>query len=961
MAEPGNPNRYPGYRRVDIPSLDREKAVLREKVVGQEEAVAAFASLAVKIKSGVRSVRPSPIDTKFLLGPSGVGKTELVYALAELLAEGDPKARDKVIKINGGDYQDAQRHGISRLFGVPPGFVGAERPEEPGSGAKAIFSPQNLAAHKIPYIDRSGRQKSVNLILIDEAEKAGRLFHIAFLPILDKGEADLANNTKADFRDAVFLYTSNIGNTLAEQQHSQRPSRTDIPSAFQETVEDVIFRDEERNTLIREFTQAFPPEFRGRIQEPIVFNHLSHEVVNIIAQMKIKEVEAAFAASGIRIELDVPAEVREWLNKNGYDRSEGARGMDKLIKGQIMEKLLAFDAARDVDVLATGIDRKRIGVSVSDDGTYLEFYFAEGYQLPDPSQRSEATVIVAPTQSQVGKPKEIIIQISDNDEDKRASNPPSVPTQPPSKETRQVQEFDRARLIAEEHKKWQEVLGVPVEVKPIPDYITPEIREALLREGLELRYIPALDLGTPEDLARNPNYAEYLQRRYPNWRYYEGMDISERLNISIPRNLNNWFWGQVKQGNIDFPNLPGQWVAVETRRKRQDGETYRSSHTLAWELRTLKTDDHGRIFWGILNAAINKTKGTFISQLGLSDYNVDLTLLDPVSWNLLANREGWGKTYNNEWTSAEIRDLGRPRLVVVGEAGRGGAAYALGSETSSEIAGFSHEFRAALLLPELKVGSQEPTTRDRQYWDNLFKSPDILRGEQFYKTQEIAKIERAKEILGKDFLGVEAVRRMQNVIKWSGENLPTVTFVLDDLPPFPFTEEDLQAAKALGEMLVVRPREVVTMGRRGPLTFEQFRGFFPNIISDYRTRINEMGFGWSLVSKNILQGSADKSWSEQEALLRQYEEELKRRDAKNTSVQRRTTLEAVYDELLYFTNNSEWLLAQYYDTVRDDRSQIVYGSTDQYRTTVHRSDMLGVEARYAQVHSGSHYGVCAQR
>ena len=474
MAEPGNPNRYPGYRRVYVPSLDREKAALREKVVGQEEAVASFASLYVKIKSGVRPIKPSPLDVKFLLGPSGVGKTELVYTLAELLADGDPKARDKVIKINGGDYQDAQRHGISRLFGVPPGFVGAEKPDEPGSGAKAIFSPQNLAAHKIPYIDRSGRQKSVNLVLIDEAEKAGKLFHMAFLSILDKGEADLANNSKASFRDAVFLYTSNIGNAVAEQQHGQRPTRTDIPTAFQEAVEDVVFKDEERNTIIKEFTQTFPPEFRGRIQEPIVFNHLSHEAVNVIAQMKIKEVEASFAASGIRIELDVPTDVREWLSKNGYDRSEGARGMDKIIKGQLMEKLLAFDAARDVDVLATGIHGKRIGLGINEDGSGIEFYFAQGQQISESTKqdKTESLTTKSPSEPiQLHKKK----PVSKDSDESRSKNDVTRDNQPP----RVVQRiprltqpaFDAKALLETEHKAWLEILGVPVDIKPLPDYV----------------------------------------------------------------------------------------------------------------------------------------------------------------------------------------------------------------------------------------------------------------------------------------------------------------------------------------------------------------------------------------------------------------------------------------------------------------------------------------------------------
>jgi len=376
-------DRYPGYRRVDLPSLSEEKAAFRERVVGQEEAIGAFANLFVKIKSGVRSVRSSPIDTKFLAGPSGVGKTELVYALAEILADDDPEARKKVLKINGGDYQPEQRHNLSRLFGAPPGYRGSEDPLHPGSGSKVIFSQKNLDSHRIFFVDHNGQQKSVILILVDEAEKADYSFHMGFLSILDKGEMDLANNDKSDFKDTVIFYTSNVGNKKVEQRDQERTIQTDMPTVFQQTVEDVVFIEDDRDLIINEFTQAFPPEFRGRIQDPIVFNHLNHEAIGKIAQLKVKEIEESFATNGIMIEIDLPPEVHTWLIRNGYSRSEGARGMDKLVKSSIMEQLLIFDAARGIDVLATGIHRKRIGLGVSEDGSGLEFYFGDGYQLPN--------------------------------------------------------------------------------------------------------------------------------------------------------------------------------------------------------------------------------------------------------------------------------------------------------------------------------------------------------------------------------------------------------------------------------------------------------------------------------------------------------------------------------------------------------------------------------------------------
>lgn len=839
MAEPGNPNRYPGYRRVDVPSLDREKAALREKVVGQEEAVASFASLYVKIKSGVRPIKPSPLDAKFLLGPSGVGKTELVYALAELLADGDPKARDKVIKINGGDYQDAQRHGISRLFGVPPGFVGAERPDEPGSGAKAIFSPQNLAAHKIPYIDRSGRQKNVNLVLIDEAEKAGKLFHMAFLSILDKGEADLANNSKADFRDAIFLYTSNIGNAVAEQQHGQRPTRTDIPTAFQEAVEDVVFKGEERNTIIREFTQTFPPEFRGRIQEPIVFNHLSHEAVSVIAQLKIKEVEASFAASGIRIELDVPADVREWLNKNGYDRSEGARGMDKLVKGQIMEKLLAFDAARDVDVLATGIHRKRIGVGVSEDGASLEFYFGEGYQLPDPRQRKEVVKATATTPVRTDKPREVIIQLSEKDE---FTKEPPRPQNPPSSEVREV--YSEA---LSEQKEWQKVLGVLVDVKPLPNYLTPTTIDKLKSLGMDLRYIPHLELDKIEDLKWGHAVLADLVKKYPNWKRLEKVVPAEHKLLQDPtviRNLDQWFWDAVCKGFVDSPVVPGQWVAVETMKKPNSRfDAVQSSpitRIMGFEERYGHTPAE-------IQAAIDVKKEELIEAVGLIGTHAEVRLLEPVEWNLLANREGWGKTKTREWTSKKFPSDYGDFTIAMGDFEKGGASD-VAAQSEWNNGGVS--FRLAMALPEERPLQEQPVS---SFQAEPARAPSNLLI-RFSSIDVQDPLERASQVFGADFLGPEQIK------KALGFEVP-----LTGIPRIPFSEREMEKAKDLGQLLILRVDKtangaILNMHRlSGSMVYEE----------DFATK-HTPRIGWALVSKAVLPGTTHMSYFQQTERLASY-------------------------------------------------------------------------------------------
>lgn len=200
-------NKGPKLRKLDMPDLTKEKAAFNSRIVGQEEAVDRFATLFGKIKSGIRSKAPGPLDIKFLAGPSGVGKTEMVYVLAGLLGEDEQQSQAKVIKINGGEYQES--HAISRLLGSPPGYVGYRDPP--------LFSKENLDKHRIFYTDKAGKKRDVVIILIDEAEKANESLHRAFLSVMDKGQMDLANNTSVDFSNLLIFYTSNVGNQQVEQ------------------------------------------------------------------------------------------------------------------------------------------------------------------------------------------------------------------------------------------------------------------------------------------------------------------------------------------------------------------------------------------------------------------------------------------------------------------------------------------------------------------------------------------------------------------------------------------------------------------------------------------------------------------------------------------------------------------------------------------------------------------------
>ncbi len=365
-----------GLTKIEIPTLIHEKEAFGRRIVGQEEAVGAFAILLAKLHSGIRSQEPGPFDIKFLAGPSGVGKTEIVYTLADLLAEGEGNPSSKVIKLNGGEYQEAGS--MSRLLGAPPGYIGSEDKRWPG-GTPPVFSQKNLDSHKISYKDNSGRTQSVVIILVDEAEKAHANLHRAFLSVLDKGQMELANNQNTDFSDAVIFYTSNVGNQEVEEARS-------ISDISAETAREMVSES---------FAAAFPPEFRGRIKDLILFNNLSPEAILKITDMRIRDVERDFASSGITIELDLSQASIDWIAAQGYNPSEGARALKKVIEREVYDKLVLAH-------VGIGIDRKKIYVDIEKGDPNLSFYFNEGEQLPE----SAINQVVKPQQKPEQRPSQ---------------------------------------------------------------------------------------------------------------------------------------------------------------------------------------------------------------------------------------------------------------------------------------------------------------------------------------------------------------------------------------------------------------------------------------------------------------------------------------------------------------------------------------------------------------------------
>ena len=368
MAVPGGKEREP----LNIPEPITERAEFSKGIVGQKEAVDAFACLLVKIRSGVRPLLSRPIDVKFLIGPSGVGKTEIVYRLAEILAETNTAdARSKVLRIDGGEYQGD--HQIAKLLGSPPGYIGSKDPRYPNSGIEPQLSQSNLDKHRLFYKDKKGQQNSLTIVLIDEAEKAHPALGKALLSVLDKGELQLGDNSVASFRDTVIFFTANVGSWQVERLREEiTNSGRDFPDNFREAAAEALIQDASRDVYKKAFQDGFVPEFRGRVKDLIIFQQLNKEELKEIVAIKIQVLEEEFKASGVDISLKILPEATSWLAGQGYNLSEGARALEKVLDQFIRNPLIAVNSS---------IHKRTIEVSMKENRLKPEFSL-----LPSPAE-----------------------------------------------------------------------------------------------------------------------------------------------------------------------------------------------------------------------------------------------------------------------------------------------------------------------------------------------------------------------------------------------------------------------------------------------------------------------------------------------------------------------------------------------------------------------------------------------
>ena len=303
-----------------LANLDK---LLHERVVGQDEAVDAVARAIRRGRIGLKDPK-RPIGSFIFLGPTGVGKTELTKALAEILF-GDESA---MVRIDMSEYME--KHSVSKLIGSPPGYVGYD---EGGQLTEKI------------------RRKPYSVVLFDEIEKAHPDVFNIMLQILDDGMLTEAKGIKVDFKNTVIIMTSNVG--------AQSITSTGKPLGFAADTH------EKSNTDIKEKAMAalkdlFRPEFLNRIDEIIVFNKLTEDEIATIAGKMLGDVADRIEKIGVKIHFT--DELLKHLAKAGFDPVYGARPLrreiQRTVEDSFSEKMLAGDIKAGDSVTADIKDGK---------------------------------------------------------------------------------------------------------------------------------------------------------------------------------------------------------------------------------------------------------------------------------------------------------------------------------------------------------------------------------------------------------------------------------------------------------------------------------------------------------------------------------------------------------------------------------------------------------------------------
>ena len=274
---------------------------LHARVIGQHDAVVAISKAIRRARVGLKSPN-RPIGSFIFCGPTGVGKTELAKALAEAVFGSE----DNMIRVDMSEFME--KHSTAKLIGSPPGYVGYDD-----------------GGHLTELV----RKKPYSVILFDEIEKAHPDVFNIMLQILDDGRLTDAKGRHVNFKNTIIIMTSNVGASMITTT-----SRLGFSTSDDESKDKY---EKLKETVSEEMKKAFRPEFLNRIDETIVFAHLSQEEIRQIVDLMLKDLFKRLAERELSVE--VTDEVKDHLAKNGYSEAYGARPLRRLIQRKIEDML----------------------------------------------------------------------------------------------------------------------------------------------------------------------------------------------------------------------------------------------------------------------------------------------------------------------------------------------------------------------------------------------------------------------------------------------------------------------------------------------------------------------------------------------------------------------------------------------------------------------------------------------
>jgi ATP-dependent Clp protease ATP-binding subunit ClpB len=278
----------------EMQKLLRIEQDLHERVVGQDDAINAVANAVRRGRAGLGDPN-RPIGSFIFLGPTGVGKTELARALAELLFDDE----HSMIRLDMSEYME--RHTVSRLVGAPPGYVGYE---EGGQLTEAV------------------RRRPYSVLLLDEIEKAHPDVFNILLQLLEDGRLTDGQGRTVDFRNCVVIMTSNIGSQLI----AEVPANAS-PDEWERVREDVL----------ADLRANFRPEFLNRVDDIILFSRLDRTQLRRIVEIQLRGIRDRLAAR--KLTLRVTETAMDALAAEGYDPTYGARPLKRVLQRRLQDPI----------------------------------------------------------------------------------------------------------------------------------------------------------------------------------------------------------------------------------------------------------------------------------------------------------------------------------------------------------------------------------------------------------------------------------------------------------------------------------------------------------------------------------------------------------------------------------------------------------------------------------------------